>query len=129
MGVQIRPAPLPQFQLDPDFKESFNKKELQLHPKFNCHHSLVLVITTEEEGKADQEGKKGGWKENEREQGEKEMLSFTWMPFVLLLTVTSMGWPQDEYTGGSGVQKCVRLDQIPAARGLGGHWGPEEYFL
>merc|ERR1712108_47222 len=41
----------------------------------SCHHSLVLVITTEEEGKADQEGKKGGWKENEREQGEKEMLS------------------------------------------------------
>merc|ERR1711974_371969 len=55
----------------------------------SCHHSLVLVITTEEEGKADQEGKKGGWKENEREQGEKEMLSFT-----------SMGWPQDRNTQG-----------------------------
>jgi len=33
------------------------------------------------------------------------------------------------HSGGSGVQKCVRLDQIPAARGLGGHWGPEEYFV
>merc|ERR1712108_74930 len=100
MGVQIRPAPLPQFQLDPDFKESFNKKELQLHPKFKLPPQFSSSDHHLEEGKADQEGKKGGWKENERDQGEKEMLSFTWMPFVLLLTVTSMGWPQDRNTQG-----------------------------
>ena len=44
--------------------------------------------------------------------------------FVFVLVLCNF-----QFSGDERVQKCVRLDQIPAARGLGGHWRPEKYFV
>merc|ERR1711974_183259 len=87
----------------------------------SCHNSLVLVITTEEEGKADQEGKKRRLERKRERKGRKRDVELHLDAFCPSAHSHLYGLASgQEYTGGSGVQKCVRLDQIPAARGLGG---------